>query len=310
MADWMEKLFALAQHDYSPKGEQPWPRSITSKHVFRVSDLLIPAPLLVRNWDWKSRPEHPADGIARLIGTAVHERIARNLDELPIHASGFSPGYRMHARVSVQNELYAVTGEPDFYVEESGTLVDLKTCKYGTPMKPEWVWQLRIYAWLWAKENFVKRVRSIGILKLFKNWSPENPRQRGGPWEFEQVEMVSDEAVERFIRYRIGLILKAREGAGDCPPNERWGTMTVRPDGMALVENPKRCQFYCKHRDYCPQWEQEKALGPVPMKPIPFEPPDYPDGESACPNCGLIDDHTATGGNQFGCWSCGGEVTK
>jgi hypothetical protein len=104
-------------------------------------------------------------------------------------------------------------------------------------LKPEWDWQLNVYAWLLQMNGYaIDRARIVGLLR---DWN-KHEAKRGGRYPERGVlvqEVPLRPALDtiEFLRGRIAAHVGARTVLPECTPEERW----TRPSKWAVV-TPKR----------------------------------------------------------------------
>lgn len=127
-----------------------------------------------------------------------------------------------------------VTGTPDLL--ENEVLDDYKvTSVYAFLLgeKEEWKWQDNIYAWLFRKYGF--RVARARIVAILRDWSKRKAEfDKDYPQSnvlVKEIELLSDEEVESYVRTRLIMHKMAEDGALPlCSDEERWH----RPDKWAV----------------------------------------------------------------------------
>lgn len=172
---------------------------------------------------WDEIEEDASDRVWALFGSSVHAVLEKhegnNLSE---------------ETLSHEVDGWNITGTIDLW--ENGTLDDYKvTSVYAFLLgeKEEWKWQTNIYAWLYRKYGFeVKKLRIIAILR---DWSRRKAEQdKDYPQSnvlVKEIELLSDEEVESYVKTRLTMHKMAEEGAlPECSDEERWH----RPDTWAV----------------------------------------------------------------------------
>ena len=171
--------------------------------------------------------EDVSDHIFRLMGSAIHEVIAR----------ADTTNALSEERLTVEVGSITLSGKPDLYVD--GNLYDYKvTSLYAVKeVKPEWEAQLNIYRWMLWRHGF--EVKNLYILAILRDWSKRKAGRNDCPTKqvvVLPVKMWSFIDIARYITDRINLHKQAEtlsDGAlPPCTDEERWH----KPDTWAVIK--------------------------------------------------------------------------
>jgi hypothetical protein len=254
---------------------------------FSATELIKPpriAALELRHWD--EIEEDAADRLWLLLGKAGHEVLRRS-----------SEGGIVEERCIIDFEGYKVSGQLD-YAKTEESIIDYKfvsiwAIKDG--IKPEWEQQLNLYKYMC--DAYGVPVKELKIIAILRDWNI-NEAKRNPELPQQQVVVLpariwAKEAVEYWMRHRIGLHMNARSGVlPECTAEEMW----ERPERYAVMKrnnqratrvfNTKleagsfiasqpapsqfgievrpaerpRCENYCSVSEFCSQYKQWKGL--------------------------------------------------
>lgn len=173
--------------------------------------------LSLRHWDNIS--EDVTDRLWAIMGTAMHSLLESHGSEDALSEEYLSQDMTDYGFPGV-----TLTGRPDYY-DADGVLWDWKFTSLWTfrdGVKPDWVRQLNVYAWLFRRHGF--EIQALRILAVFRDWSRSDAERGLPPAQVYEVPMVSDAETEAYIRERVALHLN--EPAEVCSADERWDTPT------------------------------------------------------------------------------------
>ena len=224
-----------------------------------------------------------------LFGRAVHHIIEN------AHAEGYTMeerffteigGWRISGRIDARQEMN----------DGSSVIIDWKTRKsFGVMNNAEHdEQQTNIYAFLLRRNGI--RVSGLQIINLIKDWSAREAERRDGYPDSEvfvqDIPLWSEEKAEEFVRERVLLHQRAREGElPECTPSERWlrdEKFAVNKEGrksavrlfdtegeastfIEALKDPEkhsiqhrpgtnvRCESFCDVADFCLQFQSIKG---------------------------------------------------
>ena len=250
---------------------------------------LIGAPmqrqLLIRHYN--NLVVDPLDNMFMLFGRLLHEKLEKKAGQNAL----------TEERLTLPlPDGKCIVGIPDYYDEaDGGTIWDYKFCSTfagkDDEVKPEWVQQLNIYAYL-LKKCAGFDAKHLKIAMIFRDWSAAKARtQTDYPPKFKVVSVgvYPLSTMETFINHRLAEHARAEKMTDDelatlmpCTDDERWMSeqvFAVMKDGAkkatklfvdksiaeshaeelgkayAVVERPKvyrKCEEYCNLRQVCP----------------------------------------------------------
>lgn len=124
--------------------------------------------LIQRNKD--KLPERPLDNkLATFLGSAVHKAVEQSLQ----YNENYLVEFRMEFDEEVDGKTVKVAGTCDMYDKVNKRLIDHKTTTtfiYGSELKPEWIEQLNVYAYLLRRLGYP--VEQLTINCVYKDWRP------------------------------------------------------------------------------------------------------------------------------------------
>lgn len=217
---------------------------------------LINAPrvrqLTVRHWD--DIEEDVADGIWRLLGSAVHSVMER------IH----NENRFVEERLTEPVNGILVTGKADLYEGSTEGIEDYKVTsvyKIKNDVK-DWETQLNAYAWFYRKIGF--NVKSVHVNAILRDWRRgESKRQKAyPPFAFKKITIPlwTFEKQDEYIKERVKLHLAAQtledKDLPLCTEEERW---------CNAKKKDVKCQDYCNVNKFC---EYYKTNWSKPMRVV------------------------------------------
>jgi len=214
-----------------------------SKNVIRVSEL-IGAPkqkeLRIKYWDLIT--EDVSERLWSLLGQAMHH----------ILENGAPDNAFREERLSHKIDGVTISGQSDLWCD--GTVEDYKTTSvysFLLGMKPEWVAQLNVYRWLWAKAGF--QTKSLKIHAILRDWirskALADPNYPQIHWMTVNIQMWTLAETEKYIRGRIAL--HKLTPAPPCTDEEKW----ARPTTYAVIETgAKRARRVCSTLAEAKMW--------------------------------------------------------
>tara|TARA_R100001086_G_scaffold186439_2_gene104553 strand:+ start:3062 stop:3913 length:852 start_codon:yes stop_codon:yes gene_type:complete len=241
---------------------------------FSVTGLIQPPQIARLRKEHEDKiSEDVRDQIWKLVGTGVHEVLAKN-----------NPG-------TVEKRFFAahpygvrISGAIDL-LEDNGAVTDYKVTSVYTlqnALKADWEAQLNIYAWL-LRQNDIKAT-SLTIVGIARDWMRSRSNRQV---EYPQSPIVSipvpmwlPDVQDEYVNSRV--TIHTAEDTVPCTNSERWargGYKTVSPGGKAkkfnslsdaamwvnkhktaslkvVDQTPQyvRCESWCDVSDFCPQW--------------------------------------------------------
>lgn len=209
------------------------------KGVYSATTLLKPTRMVVlENIHEDELETDITDVIASRYGTALHE----SFEKVEM------PGVIQEKRLFAEFEGNKLSGKPDMMRGVDNLkhahvfkMVDIKSTSvwtyiYGSRDEDHRI-QLSIYRWL-AKQNGYRMIHEGEIIYLFTDWSKSRAKQ-GGEYPpirvmVKDVELMSTEEVELFIRVRLGEIHHYLDNPSQLPPctreelwqgDDKWAVM-------------------------------------------------------------------------------------
>lgn len=224
--------------------------------------------------------EDVSDQIFRLMGTAVHECLAKNNSGTV--EKRFFAAHPYGVRISGAIDL----------LEDNGAVTDYKVTSVYTlqnPLKADWEAQLNTYAWL-LRQNDIK-VTSLTVVGIARDWMKSRSKRQAG---YPQSPIVSipvpiwlPDVQDEYVNSRV--TIHTAEETVPCTNSERWargGYKTVSPGGktkkfdslssaamwvsghkaasLKVVDQAPqyvRCESWCDVSDFCPQWIGGESRG-------------------------------------------------
>jgi hypothetical protein len=224
--------------------------------------------------------EDVSNRIWSLLGQAVHTILERaNKSDLVEE--------RLYAEVNG----WQLSGQFDRIGLQDATLDDYKVTGVYKVMAgsfTDWTWQLNILRWL-ARQNGYQ-VDRLRVVALLRDWSGAELERKANypvaPMVTIDIEVLSDEVIENYIRTRVGLHQRARAGETVlCTDEERWyegtkwalmkkgGKRAIRvyenkddieplAEGLHIEERKgsyKRCAKWCEVAPFCQQYQADRT---------------------------------------------------
>jgi hypothetical protein len=214
--------------------------------------------LSVRHWD--KLTEDVSEGMWRLLGSAVHEVMARIDDTNRLLeermfvdlATGEIITLKPKEKLKpVEGHIY-ISGRPDLYDTSRYMIEDYKitsvwAVKYD---KEEWVNQINCYAWFYTKLGFP--VKEAHINAILRDWSAsqveKSPDYPKIPFKTIPIKLWSFAEQDKYIKERAKYHNSHLE-TGDtelpvCTESERW-------------KNDIRCKKYCSCKNFCSYYKEK-----------------------------------------------------
>jgi len=218
---------------------------------FSVTELLQPPKVRALKLQHKDElVEDYSDTIASFIGTSVHKM----LEQANEGVEGLETEMRINTEVTVDNKDYVISGCIDLINHNENKITDYKTTSAYAVIndKPEWDYQLNIYAWLYALAFNKKDMPSAEVVAFLKDWSKSrsiNSNTYPQTAVFTKPIMVwSMEEVENFIKERIKLHVASATDTQDiqCSDEEIW---------LSAKGKANRCEDWCNVNQFCNQYK-------------------------------------------------------
>lgn len=199
------------------------------------------------------------EAVKPMLGTAFHEWLARFTD-----TARYLREERLLDTVPVADADGVITheveisGQPDLYDFDTGTVYDYKTTgvySYPKLPKPEHEAQVNVYAWLLRRYGYP--VHRGGIVAVFTDWSKTCVKDGypEAPFLCFEVPIWTHAQAERYVRDRVRLHELAERVPDselpECTAEERWVN--------ARTGVPTNCASYCPAREVCTQWANDPA---------------------------------------------------
>jgi len=206
---------------------------------------------------WVDLEEDVSDNIWRLLGSAVHEVLAR------IHEDGRLIEKRIYLDLTTNKIIHVlddeklqpevghiyISGKPDLYDMVEEALEDYKVTSVWAVKfdKVEWVNQVNLYSYLLRKSGYP--VTKGFINAILRDWSAAQSKKSDDypPIAYKKIEIPiwTIEEQEQHIKERIEFHKKYMDTPDDeippCSEEERW-------------KNDIRCQSYCSSNKFCNYW--------------------------------------------------------
>jgi hypothetical protein len=225
--------------------------------------------------------EDVSDRVWSLLGQAVHTILERaNKSDIVEE--------RLYAEVNG----WQLSGQFDRIDLHGATLDDYKVTGVYKVMGgdvTEWTWQLNILRWLALKNGY--QVDGLRIVAILRDWKKAELKRKPtypiAPIVSIDIEVLSDEVIEEFIRTRVALHQKAKAGESvPCTDEERWyegtkwalmkkgGKRAIRVyENKDDIESPvaegfyveerkgsyRRCAEYCEVAAFCQQYQANRT---------------------------------------------------
>jgi hypothetical protein len=239
---------------------------------YRVSELVSPTAIAAYDHAVPGALS-PYHATPRHTGTAVHGLVAEFVAEWGryLRASTgliFEPGEPMMRELSLPLPA-TIAGTPDLLaIDPKGrvAVLDLKTQRMSGEPDPGWRYQLSAYNWLSGgdyKEAYILHWWRDFYLHAKLGARPKVLAEV----EFTEIPLLSLAETEEWLKMRIveRRAFDISHPHAGCPPNRRWGKLTVGPDGVGTVEDPQRCIYHCRHAPHCRLWQAEnEGKNPIP----------------------------------------------
>ena len=188
----------------------------------------------------------PEKTIFMVNGTAVHSVVEEGGKGLDPEKHVIEKPFRAEIHPGV-----FLTGRPDYYDAEMGTLWDFKNSKAYTVKKhlkavadklpwmtEDYFMQLNIY-----KTYGFPAANELRLYFFVQGWTR---REEMKPIEQVEGPIAPGAEVRLWVKTRLKRIMEAE--ANGKPPECLTGDLWMRADGY-----PMRCMEYCNARDHCPQ---------------------------------------------------------
>ena len=245
----------------------------------------------------KELPERAlSNRLATFVGSAVHNAIERAVEGNP----DYLIEHRMEFDEEVNGKLTKIAGTCDMYDKVNKRLVDHKTTTtfmYTSGVKPEWVEQLNVYAYLLRRQGY--EVEKLTVNCVYKDWRPSAGRYKDGEYpEYPVMEFnfdpwpndVAKEFYERKLKEHVEAEHIEDAELPACDINHMWAKPSsyavYRPgaakairllpslkeaeryikakglDGCKIehrVGERTKCEKYCQAASFCNQFQKWKA---------------------------------------------------
>jgi len=281
------------------------PRRVT-ENVYWLTKILMPPKVVeLERRHYDEIEVDVTDKVSRIIGTALHDWISRRLDKTNrlseekayIDLSTFDVHTCRPKETIKQQDWYDkdtmyVSCKLDCYDPDEEIVEDYKTTKSWTVvidggMKPDWIQQLNVYAYVLRKLGFpVKGARAVLWITDWQKSKANEERYPKAPIHISPATLLPDEEIEVFLKERVrahvqALNVEKDDQIPECSPEERWSRPTTYAvmrtgrktavrvfDEMGMAEAKKaelgkdhyveerpgcntRCEGYCTVADFC-----------------------------------------------------------
>lgn len=147
-------------------------------------------------------------------------------------------------RLKVKVNGIVVTGQSDLYCNK--TLTDYKTTsyRYANELRPKWIEQLNVYAWLWRKMGF--EVERLRICMFLRDWMVRMRYEEGQPnvqYCEHEVPLWTFEKQQAYVVHRV--LLHIHEQRQICTPEEMW----EKPTTFAIMQKGKVKAIKASYKD-------------------------------------------------------------
>lgn len=215
------------------------------KGVYSATQLLKPTRAVVLEKRHEDELETDiTDVIASRYGTALHE----SFEKVEM------PGVKQEERLFAVFEGHKLSGKPDIMKEVDDLqhahvfkIVDIKSTSvwtyiYGSRDEDHRI-QLSIYRWL-AEQNGYRMIGEGEIIYLFTDWAKSRAKQ-GGDYPplrvmVKEIELMSIEEIELFIRLRLKDIHKYLHHSQESPPPCSRDELWQKDDKWAVMKQNRK----------------------------------------------------------------------
>jgi len=208
-----------------------------------------PRIVQLKRQHWNDLTEDASDMVWSLFGSAVHNILQHGKDDHHI----------VEQRIHVEHEGWKISGAIDLQeVYDDGIVIsDYKVTSAWVVQneKPDWTYQLNLYAWLVEKAKGQK-VKALQIIAIVRDWSRREAKTKEGypnaPVVVIEIPMWSFEEREAYINKRLALhndaffAIHAGDKMPECSAEEMWEKPTLY---AIMKEGGKRAKSVHKTRD-------------------------------------------------------------
>jgi hypothetical protein len=208
-----------------------------------------PRIVQLKRQHWNDLTEDASDMVWSLFGSAVHNILQHGKDDHHI----------VEQRIHVEHEGWKISGAIDLQeVYDDGIVIsDYKVTSAWVVQneKPDWTYQLNLYAWLVEKAKGQK-VKALQIIAIVRDWSRREAKTKEGypnaPVVVIEIPLWSFEEREAYIEKRLSLhndaffAIHAGDKMPECSAEEMWEKPTLY---AIMKEGGKRAKSVHKTRD-------------------------------------------------------------
>lgn len=202
--------------------------------------------LKVNHWD--ELEEDVADGLWKMLGTAIHTLLERADKSESIKEQ----------RIDVELDGITISGQMD--VRDNDEITDYKstsvwTIIYNPGGKKEWIQQLNIYAWLVWK-SLGKKINKLSVNAILRDHTGSKVAEGSNypkiPFAMVNLPVWTVEQTEAYLKGRIALF----KGCVGLKDNE----LPLCTDEEIWLKKGKagRCEKYCQVNKFCNQYKENK----------------------------------------------------
>ena len=177
---------------------------------------------------WDELEEDAGDRIWALLGQAVHTILERA-----------APSDVAEQRLFAECNGHTISGQVDHMGLKNKTLTDYKVTSAWTAVsgvKPEWICQLNVYAWL-CRMNGIE-IENLGIVAFYRDWSWSRAMQSQDypPSQVGQIPIVTwdQDFAQEYIEARLAKHFG--EEYVPCTDEERW----AKPEQWAVMKEGRK----------------------------------------------------------------------
>ena len=227
---------------------------------------------------WDELEEDASDRLWALLGTSVHYILneASNADHFT------------EERLSAEFGGVVISGQSDNYHDKE--IQDWKVTSVWSflhGIKPEWVAQLNVYAWLWRQAGF--EVEKLTINAILRDWQVGKRFEEGYPKvQFQSISIPAWPQAQT-VEYIADRVCRHLLPAEECTPEEKWAAETTwackkaknkraskvcatEEDAQVWIDSQKkpsefviekrlggnrRCESYCPVSAFCPYYKED-----------------------------------------------------
>jgi len=222
------------------------PRPIVEKRIGVTS--LITGPLVrhLTNKHWDELAEDVSARLWAIMGQTGHAILENNAPE----------GAEVEKKIVIERGGWTISSVTDVY--NQGLIQDYKWTSVWAVMhgiKPEWVQQLNLYAWLWRSCDY--SVDALQLVAFLRDWSKNKARSEDYPnipFKCIDIPLWSFEKQAEFIDTRLALF---DAEPLECTPQEKW----QKEDTWAIMKKGRKSALrVLPSKDEAIKYSEQKSL--------------------------------------------------